>query len=76
MLESAILEDRKEFVRAFIGGVTVHPDTAVVDARMRQLPALGTANSTCQLVAGARFVLVQTNLQPLNRYLAGFLRAA
>ncbi len=76
MLATANIEGRKEFVRAFIGGITVRPDTAVLDVQMRQLPALGDANSTCQRVAGARYEQVQMNLQPLNRYLAGLRWAA
>jgi hypothetical protein len=75
LLESGNLEERKEFVRAFITGVTVRPDEARLDLVVNQLPSLN-ANSSVGLVAGARYVPVQMKLQPLNRYLAGFPRAA
>jgi hypothetical protein len=29
---------------AFIGGITVRPDTGVLDLQMKKLPALGTGN--------------------------------
>jgi hypothetical protein len=70
------LEDRKEFVRAFVGGVSVVPGDVRLDIQMRTLPALSNANSTCGLVAGARYVPVQIEMRPLNRYLAGFQQAA
>jgi hypothetical protein len=76
LMESGSLEDRKEFVRAFVGGVRVVPDEARLDVRMRTLPALGEANSTCGLVAGARYEPVQIELHPLERFLAGLRRAA
>ena len=79
LLESGSLEDRKEFVRAFVGSVSVVPGEARVDVQMHTLPAVGAlrpANSTCGLVAGARYVPVQLKLTPLNRYLAGLRRAA
>jgi hypothetical protein len=37
-MESSSLEDRKEFVRAFVGGVSVVPGEARLDVRMRTLP--------------------------------------
>jgi hypothetical protein len=46
-------------VRAFVGGVSVVPGDALLDVQMRTLPALGNANSTCGLVAGARYEHVQ-----------------
>jgi hypothetical protein len=55
LMESGSLEDRKEFVRAFVGGVSVVPAEARLDIQMRTLPALSDANSTCGLVAGAGF---------------------
>jgi len=54
-LQSANIEGRKEFVRAFIGGITIRPDTGVLDVQMKELPALATGNSTCEMVAGARY---------------------
>ena len=58
LLESGSLEDRKEFVRAFVGGVSVVPGEARLDVQMRKLPVVGSllpANSACGLVAGAGF---------------------
>jgi hypothetical protein len=55
LLESGSIEDRKEFARAFVGGVSVVPGEARLDIQMRTLPALSDANSTCGLVAGAGF---------------------
>ncbi len=62
------LEDRKEFVRAFVGGVSVVPGDARLDVQMGTLPAWRDANSTCGLVAGARYVPLQVKLQPEKRY--------
>jgi hypothetical protein len=79
LMGSASLEDRKEFVRAFVRGVSVVPGEARLDVRMHTLPAVGSllpANSTCGLVAGARYVPVQMDLRPLERFLAGLKRAA
>ena len=55
LLESASIEERKEFVQAFIAGVTVRPDEARLDIQVRPIPVLGTANSSLGVVAGARF---------------------
>ena len=58
LMESGSLEDRKEFVRAFVAGVSVVPGDARLDIQMRTLPALETlrpGNSTCRMVAGAGF---------------------
>jgi hypothetical protein len=68
LLESASIESRKEFVRAFVGGITVRPDTGVLDVQMRQLPVLGAANSACEMVAGARYEPVQIELIPVERF--------
>ena len=73
------MEDRKEFVRAFVGGVSVVPGEARLDIQMRTLPAVGVlrhSNSACGLVAGARYEPVQIEMRPLDRYLAGLPRAA
>jgi hypothetical protein len=75
-VRSKSLEDRKEFVRAFVGGVSVVPDEARLDVQMRTLPAMGDANSTCRLVSGARYEPVQIELRPLERFVAGFRRVA
>jgi hypothetical protein len=43
LLESGSLEDRKEFVRAFVGGVRVVPDDALLEVQMRTLPAVASS---------------------------------
>jgi hypothetical protein len=78
-MESASLEDRKEFVRALVGGVSVVPGEARLDVQMRTPPALGAlqpANSTCRMAAGARYEPLQIVLRPMERFLAGMRRAA
>jgi hypothetical protein len=75
-MEAANIEGRKEFVRAFVSGITVRPDTGVLELVMKKIPALGAGTSTCGLVAGARYEPVQMNLKPLDRFLAGLRRAA
>jgi hypothetical protein len=73
------LEDRKEFIRSFVGSVSVVLGEARLDVQMRTLPAIGAllpANSTCGLVAGARYVPLQIEMKPMKRFLAGFPRAA
>ena len=72
----ALIERRRQFVRAFIGGSTVRPETGVLDLQMKKLPALLPWNFTCEMIAGARYVPVQMKLQPLSRYLAGLRWAA
>jgi DNA invertase Pin-like site-specific DNA recombinase len=79
LLESGSLEDRKEFVRAFVAGVSVVPGDARLDVQMRTLPALDTlrpGNSTCRMVAGARYEPLQIEMRPMERFLAGLRRAA
>jgi hypothetical protein len=41
--------------RAFIGGITVRPDTGVLDLQLKKLPALVPGSFTCEVVAGARY---------------------
>ncbi len=55
LMDRGTLEERKQFIRSFITGVTVQPDTATLDVTMRTFPAVGDANSACALVAGAGF---------------------
>jgi hypothetical protein len=79
LMESASMEDRKEFVRAFVGGVSVVPGEARLDVQMRTLPAVGVlrhSNSACGLVAGARYVPLQIEMRPVERFLAGVRTAA
>ena len=54
LLESGNLEERKEFIRAFVTGITVRPDEARLDLVVNQLPVLN-ANPSVGLVAGAGF---------------------
>jgi site-specific DNA recombinase len=72
LLESASIEERKEFVQAFIAGVTVRPDEARLDIQVRPIPVLGTANSSLGVVAGARYEPVQIDLEPANRFVVPF----
>lgn len=74
--ETAYIEGRKEFVRAFIGGITVRPDTGMLDLPMKKLPARVPGNSTCEMVAGARYEPLQIEMRPLGRFLAGLRRVA
>ncbi len=55
LLEQGSLEERKEFIRAFVAGVTVVPEKAQLDLRVRQLPAVLPRNSSVGVVAGAGF---------------------
>ena len=57
LLEVGKIEERKEIVRAFVEGVTVHPDDLRLDLRIRKLPATlpRPGDSTCLMVAGAGF---------------------
>ncbi|MEE8191840.1 MAG: hypothetical protein V3T74_03790, partial [Gemmatimonadales bacterium] len=55
LLEHGSLEERKEFIRAFVAGVTIVPEAARIDLRIRQLPAVWPENSSVGVVAGARF---------------------
>ncbi len=68
LLESARLEERKQFVHAFIAGVTVQPDEARLDLQVRPLPILN-GDSSVRMVAGARYEPLQMNLK--RRFLAG-----
>ena len=66
----ASLENRSEFVSAFVGSISVVPGDPRLDVQLRTLPAVGSlmpANSTCQMVAGARYVPVPIEMKPLTR---------
>ncbi len=76
LLEQGSLEERKEFIRAFVAGVTVVPEKAQLDLRVRQLPAVLPRNSSVGVVAGARYEAVQMTLVPLGRFVAGLRGAA
>ena len=76
LLETANIEGRKEFVRAFIGGITVSPDTGVLELQMKKFPEFGTGNFTCDVVAGARYEPLQIEMRPVERYLVGLRRVA
>lgn len=64
LLESGNIEERKEFVRAFVAGITVVPDKLRLDLQMRTLPAVLDPDFACELVAGARYEPLQVNLEP------------
>jgi hypothetical protein len=51
LLESASLEERKQFVNAFISRVTVQPDERRLDLEVRTLPVIDP-NSFVGVVAG------------------------
>ena len=73
------MEDRKEFIRAFVAGVSVVPGDARLDVQMRTLPALGAlrpGNSACRMVAGARYEPLQIEMRPVERFLARLRRVA
>ena len=55
LMESGSLEERKEFIRAFVEGITVHPDALHLEVQMRKIPALGPGFPSVELVAGAGF---------------------
>ena len=58
LLASGSLEERKEFVRAFIAGATVHPDEERLEVQMRKIPASvwpKPGYSSVGMVAGAGF---------------------
>jgi hypothetical protein len=76
LLECSNIEGRKEFVRAFVGGITVRPDTGVLDVQIKKLPVLVPGNFTCEMVAGARYVPVQIEMRPMERFVAGLRRVA
>ncbi len=65
LMEPGSLEERKEFMHAFIAGLTVHPDEQRLDIQMRKIPAAvlpQPGNSSVGVVAGARYATLQTNL--------------
>ena len=70
LLKSAHIEERKQLVNVFIAGVTVQPDEARLDLRVRSLPILD-ADSSVGMVAGARYEPVQKILEPPERFVAG-----
>lgn len=39
LMQSGSLEERKEFMQAFVAGITVHPDEMRMDVRIRKIPA-------------------------------------
>lgn len=51
------LEENKELVRAFVAGITVHPEERRLEVRIRKIPAalLPQPGSSVGLVAGAGF---------------------
>jgi site-specific DNA recombinase len=57
VMEFGSLEERKEFIRAFVTGITVHPEQRRLEVRIRKIPAalLPQPGSSVGLVAGAGF---------------------
>jgi hypothetical protein len=64
------LEERKEFIRAFVEGVTVHPDALHLEVQTRKIPALGPGFPSVELVAGARYEPEKMILEPRDRFVA------
>jgi hypothetical protein len=54
----------------------VRPDTGVLDVQIKKLPVLVPGNFTCEMVAGARYVPVQIEMRPMERFVAGLRRVA
>ncbi len=73
LLESGNIEERKEFIRAFVAGIKIVPEKLRLDLQIRKIPATlpQPGNSTCLMVAGARYEPVQKNLEPAERFVAG-----
>jgi hypothetical protein len=71
LLESGKIEERKEFVRSFIEGIVVQPDKLRLDLQIRKIPALEPGNSTCLMVAGARYEAVQIDLEATSHLVVG-----
>ena len=58
LMASGSLEERKEFMHAFVAGITVHPDEERLDVLMRKIPAMALpqpGDSSVGMVAGAGF---------------------
>jgi hypothetical protein len=66
---------RKEFVRAFISGITVRPDEARLDLVVNKLPG-PNSNLSVRVVAGARYVPLQIAMRPMERFVAGLRKVA
>ena len=75
LMESVSLEERKQFVHAFITGVTVQPDHGRLDLQVRTLPILN-GDSSVGMVAGAHYEPLQMNLEPHGRFVAGLRSVA
>ena len=71
LLKVAEREERKEFVRSFVEGITIHPDEPRIEARVRRLPTFGKKDSTCELVAGVRYEPLQMILEPPDQFIVG-----
>jgi hypothetical protein len=74
LMASGSLEERKEFMHAFVAGITVHPDEERLDVLMRKIPAMALprpGDSSVGMVAGAGFEPVQKNLIVQNVRLRG-----
>jgi hypothetical protein len=76
LLEAANIEGRKEFISAFIGGITVRPDTGALDLQLKEFPTSGAGDFTCEMVAGARYEPLQIEMKQVEKFLAGLRRVA
>ena len=56
--------------------VPVQPDDTRLEVQMRRFPVPKLANSTCEMVAGARCEPIQMILEPPERFVAGLRSVA
>ncbi len=54
-----------------MAGITVVPEKLRLDLRVRQIPTVLVRDSTCLMVAGARYEPVQKNLEPAEEFAVG-----
>ena len=64
LMESASLEERKQFVHAFIAGVTVQLDKCRLDLQVRPLPNVDSNSSVGVVAGGGAFQLGRQGPRP------------
>ena len=60
-----------DYKQAFVAGITVVPEKLRLDLQARKIPAALGRDSTCLMVAGARFDPLKENLEPPDRFVVG-----
>ena len=76
--ESSSLEERKEFVNAFIAGITIHPDGQRLDLQMRKIPAgilRQPGLSSVRIGSGGRIGVGTDTIAAGNRQVSGMIQA-